>query len=236
MVIAKGSESGDENKKAEGKKQELFVKVFRFCLPVPISSNYPSRTFCFLNKGYLHHSRMKLQQLVALGLTNPSSASAWQLNSLIAVVVTIHQVWFTIQLNFMHSIGTCKHTLVQTHTCHFKNNFPCLGQGSTHTPHPGHPAGWAQGQERAQRGSSALTGSYFQAGAFTSCPRATLWLCLCPSLQPLMRTLTPCLGFASNLPYHWGLPQKTSKHQKPDTKKCWVPGPTYWNMLFLLTK
>lgn len=127
------------------------------------------------------------------------------------------QVWFTIQRCFTHCTGT----YYCMHTCHLQHSFPCLSQGSTHAPHPGHPAACAQGQEGAQWGSSAVTGSYFQAGAFTSGPMATLWLCLCPTWQPSMQTLTHCLAFPA-LPvtclvakdFSW----KTSKHQKSDTK------------------
>lgn len=57
MVIAKGSES-HENKKAEGKKKkELFVRVFSFCVRVPISSNYLHLTFYFKIKAvYISHA------------------------------------------------------------------------------------------------------------------------------------------------------------------------------------
>lgn len=61
--------------------------------------------------------------------------------------------------------------------------------------HPGHLSGCAQGQEGAQGDSSALTGSYFQAEAFISGARVKLWLCLCPTWQPRVQTLTHCLGF-----------------------------------------
>lgn len=57
------------------KKQEVFVKVFRFCLPVPISSNDPHFTLCFLNKDYLHPSGVELQRGTAGSYRSPISIS-----------------------------------------------------------------------------------------------------------------------------------------------------------------
>lgn len=74
-----------------GKKQGLFVKVFRFCLPVPISSNYPHFTLCFLNKDYLHPSGMELQPGSTGSYRSPIIISPRQLNtSVAAAVLTAH--------------------------------------------------------------------------------------------------------------------------------------------------
>lgn len=92
----------------------------------------------------------------------------------------------------MHCSGTRTHTVLQL-LCLFKYNFSFLDQCLTYTPQPGHPPGCVQGQERARRGYSAVTGSDFQAGSFASSLRATLWLCLCLSLQSMLQALTRCL-------------------------------------------
>lgn len=171
-------------KRPREKKQELFVKVFRFCLPVPISSNYPHFTLRFLNEDYLHPSGMELQQGSAGSYRSPIgiNPTAECIRGSGAHSSAYCQAWFSIQRCTVHCSGTRTHT-----TLHFlylfKYNFSFLDQCLTHTPQPGHPPGCAQGQERAQRGSSALTGSYFQAEGFASSRTATLWLCLCLSLQ-----------------------------------------------------
>lgn len=85
----------------------------------------------------------------------------------------------------VHS-DTRTHTMLQL-SCLFKYNFSSLDQCCT--PQSGHPPICTQGQERAQRGHSALTGSYYQDGGFASSRRATLWPCLCLPLQSLLQTL-----------------------------------------------
>jgi len=116
-VTANGAASGNKNKKGRRKKkQELFVEAFRFCLHIPISSNYPHLTFwVFLNKDYLHPSLVELQQLIASGLTNPASVPTRHLNSPMAVVPTIQPV---ARHGLPYSGASCiawAHTRTQTH-------------------------------------------------------------------------------------------------------------------------
>lgn len=121
---------------------------------------------------------------VMLGPTDPPSASTRQPNASAAAALTAQP---TARRGLASSGALCI-AQAHAHTRHcilylFKYNFSFLDQCLTHTPQPGHPPGCAQGQERAHRSSSALTGSYFQAGGFASSRTATLWLCLCLSLQ-----------------------------------------------------
>lgn len=177
MVIAKGSERGNENKEPREKKQGLFVKVFKFCRPLPISSNYPHFTLCFLNENYLHPSGMELQRASwALPITHQHQPPTSECISGSGAHSSPYcQAWFNTQRCTVHCSGTRTNTVLQL-LCLFKYNFSFLDQCLTYTPQPGHPPGCVQGQERARRGYSAETGSDFQAGSFASSLRATLWL------------------------------------------------------------
>lgn len=199
MVIANGSESGNENKRAEGKKQELFVKVFRFCLPVPISSNYPHLTFCFLNKGYLHPS---LTELTAIG-----SAGFYQ--SLIRVYPTSELTHGSgthnsatarddLPFSMLYALHRRTDAILSTillASARARRTLPILGiQRAVPKARKEPSFNWAP---------LSFNWDLLSSWDFLPIPAATPRLCLCPSLQPPMRTLTRCLGFpssASNLP------------------------------------
>lgn len=77
-------------KEPREKKQGLFVKVFKFCRPLPISSNYPHFTLCFLNEDYLHPSGMELQRASAGPYQSPISINPQHLNASAAAALAAH--------------------------------------------------------------------------------------------------------------------------------------------------